>query len=171
MKIKLTPSSRTSWAHHPPCSVFRDHVYEIKGYLICRGCFNFYLGITIGIILFAIIIPLLHMSVWTLFFIILLTFLPTPIVIFIEPFRIVKDIVRLILGISSAASLVLVIYTPILVITKIIKWELLFIPLLTLICFFVFLKLFSSIRYKRNLEICLNCPLEKCELDLNKDLS
>ncbi|MHA1303219.1 MAG: hypothetical protein ACTSPI_05905 [Candidatus Heimdallarchaeaceae archaeon] len=162
--MKLFPKSRNDWAHHPDCTHFREHVYVIKGYRICRGCFKFYLGLFLGILLFSILPFFVYLDSWNLFFIVCLTFIPTPIAIFIEPFRIVKDIVRLILGISTAASIAIVVISVFNILNDSLTWYRIYLPLVVVFGFFFFLNRFVPLRHRKNNEICQKCSIPKCEI-------
>ncbi|MFW9902886.1 MAG: hypothetical protein ACFFFH_01020 [Candidatus Thorarchaeota archaeon] len=102
-------------SHHPFCSHFKDHVYDIRGKRICRGCLMQYSGIMSS---FMIITLGYFLGLWTgltefqvgivLYFLVL----PTIITAFLITNRKIKDIARFLLGTAFTLAFILLVFTP-----------------------------------------------------------
>ena len=143
-------------AHHPLCDHFADHVYNIRGQKICRGCVNYYGGIIVGLIVVPIIVVVLHINFWIAFAITNGLFIFTPLTVFLPAPRPLKDISRLMLGIAVVTALTTIVLS-IIELVKNQTW-LAFIPLLiTVTVYFSSRKYFSKLRFRRNEQICRAC--------------
>ena len=166
--MKLLPTDKDAWSHHPNCSLFADHVYTIKGYRICRGCTNFYSGLVLGVVFYIIFSFYKIIDVPLSLLIIIFTFIPTTFSVFLKLNRIIKDIARFSLGFSTASSIYIIFSAIYNSIVDSLLWYRVVIPIAVIFAFFTIKKIFTSKRFDYNAKICLNCPLEACEL-LSKD--
>jgi len=102
-------------SHHPFCSNFNDHVYEIRGRRVCRGCLMQYSGMAFSFI----VISLGYLLRWwnglteiqvglVLYFLVF----PTIITAFFVNNRTIKDIARFLLGTAFTIAFILLIFTP-----------------------------------------------------------
>ncbi|MFX0123482.1 MAG: hypothetical protein ACFFAE_07555 [Candidatus Hodarchaeota archaeon] len=102
-------------SHHPFCSNFRDHVYEIRGNRVCRGCLMQYSGIIFS---FAIIVIGYLLGLWTglteiqVGGILYALIIPTVITAFLINNRKIKDMARFLLGTAFTLAFVLLFFTP-----------------------------------------------------------
>ncbi|MHA1116520.1 MAG: hypothetical protein ACTSRR_11540 [Candidatus Heimdallarchaeaceae archaeon] len=162
--MKLLPKDKNAWSHHPNCSFFANHVYVIKGYRICRGCTNFYSGLAIGVIFYLSFSFYKVLDVPALLLIIISTFIPTIFTVFFEIKRIIKDIARFLLGFSTASSIYIIFSSVFYSFVDKILWYRIVIPISVTFFFFIIKRIFTSKRFDYNAKVCLNCPLNVCEL-------
>lgn len=152
-------------AHHPLCERFSDHVYHIKGYKVCKGCVNFYIGIIVGIILAPISIFVLNINFWIAFIATNILYIFTPLSVLFNPPRILKDFCRFLLGIAMISMFVTIILTLVDLISRFNIWALI-IMMITILIFIVSRMYFMRLRSKRNEKICRECDqffLPRCE--------
>ncbi len=176
LKGKRKISRKEKWllykyrlAHHPLCQYFSDHVYHLtikgKSYYVCKGCVNLNLGMIFGTILAPFILVFLDVKSWEAFIATWVLFLFTPLGVFFNLPRKIKDFFRFLLGIGQVSAIV----TVILSIAELIKgWSILslIVCVITLVTYFVSRKVLMRIRERRNREVCLNCDqyyLPHCE--------
>jgi len=153
------------WAHHPLCEKFSDHVYTIKGYKICRGCFNMYLGMLVGMIIIPLLVLYAKFNYLYLFILLWFLFLPTPLSVYLHARRVVKDISRQLLGIGIITTFTTITVALISFFKNKDYWGL----VVAIIVFFIYVlsyKILSKERERRNRAICMSCEqygLPKCE--------
>jgi len=143
-------------AHHPLCSKFDDHVYIIKGKKVCRGCVNMYSGFLIGLILDPILVVFLNIDFWIAFAINWGLFLFTPISIFLNLPRVIKDFSRFLLGFALVNSVIIVALALVQMIVDF-KWGALAVLIITVLVYYFSRKYFTILRDKRNEDICKDC--------------
>lgn len=152
--------------HHPLCEHFEDHVFNIRGIKVCRGCTMLYSGMIISIILLLIgsalsgifvpnFVAFWYADVMTLFIyeigaVILLYLLVVPAVgiSLTDLPRPIKDAARFVLGGTMALSL-LIILSPF--------YSTIFLRIWVLLNFIVFWFSMSYYRKKRNDKQCNEC--------------
>ncbi len=107
-------------SHHPNCEKFDHHVYHIKRYKLCIGCFTYYPTIIITIILSIIFIDL------NLFNLIILNFLAyaffTPVILNLlnlTRYMVLKIISKISIGIGTGFYIISILLIPIPIILKI----------------------------------------------------
>ena len=136
-------------SHHPFCSNFKDHVYNIYGKKVCRGCLMQYSGMTTSFI----VIAFGHFLGWwtglteiqvglVLYFLIF----PTIITAFLVNNRKIKDVARFLLGTSFTLAFTLLIFTP--------NWVIKGWILLHFIPGYIYL---NRRRAEKNNEVCSQC--------------
>ncbi|MHA1346698.1 MAG: hypothetical protein ACTSVO_04435 [Candidatus Heimdallarchaeaceae archaeon] len=158
-------------AHHPLCERFSNHVYNIKGYKVCRGCFNLYIGFIVGIIFAPIAIFVLNINFWTAVIATNILYIFTPLSVLINPPRNVKDFCRFLLGIAMMSMIVTIILTIVELVSEFNIWALI-IMLLTMLVYIVSRTYFMRLRSKRNEKICRECDqfnLPRCEGMMQKE--
>lgn len=152
-------------AHHPLCERFSDHVYHIKGYKVCKGCVNLYIGFIVGLILAPISIFVLNINFWIAFITTVILYIFTPLSVLINPSRILKDFCRFLLGIAIISMFVTIILTIVELVSGFNIWALT-IMIITILIFIVSRMYFMRLRSKRNEKICRECDqfyLPRCE--------
>lgn len=138
-------------SHHPLCDNFGEHVYQIRGRKVCRGCAMQYSGMILAfLVVFLGSLPVTNFWVnWNEFQVgIILYFLifPTIITALIIKNRILKDIARLMLGMAFTIAFIVLLFTPNL-----------------LVKVFIFINFFPGYIYLqkrreiKNMEICKEC--------------
>ena len=146
-----------SFAHHPLCKNYRPEVIGVNGVYLCKGCTEVYgTGIVIILLVF-IFTTLQRFSIPELTVIAFTTLIPSVIGNFIHfKKRIIKDIIRIDLGIGFGVALSQLFYAEGLM-TKI------FVLALLIIAYFVFTStrkyIISKDNYtnKNQLHLCPNC--------------
>ncbi len=136
-------------SHHPLCKNFKEHVFIIREHKVCRGCVMQYSGILLALVF---LICGTYLGWWfrlneiQIGLILYLLIIPTFFNSFLIKNRLLKDFTRLFLGIAFLIAIVLMIFTPILLIKL---WILInFIP------GYIYL---NKKREKNNLKICSTC--------------
>lgn len=158
-------------AHHPLCEKFSEHVYHIKGYKVCRGCFNLYTGIFVGIILAPIAVFVLKIDFWIAFIATNILYIFTPLSVVINPPRILKDLCRLLLGIAMISMIVTIILAIVDLVSGFNIWALIVI-LITMLIYIVSRTYFMKLRSRRNEKVCRECEqfyLPRCEGMMQKE--
>lgn len=143
-------------AHHPLCERFSNHVYHIKGYKVCKGCINLYIGFIVGIILAPIAIFVLNIDFWIAVIATNILYIFTPLSVLINPPRIVKDFFRFLLGIAMISMIVTIILTIIELFSGFNVWALT-IMIITMLIYIVSRTYFMRLRSKRNEKVCREC--------------
>ncbi len=152
-------------AHHPLCKEFANHVYHIKGYKVCRGCFNFYLGLIVGILLAPISIFILNIDFWIAFIATNMLYIFTPLSVLLNPPRIIKDFFRFLLGIAMISMIVTITLAIVELLSGFNIWALV-IMLITISIYIISRRYFMRLRSKGNEKICRECDqfyLPLCE--------
>ncbi|MFX0013768.1 MAG: hypothetical protein ACFFB2_03305 [Promethearchaeota archaeon] len=136
-------------SHHPLCINYRDHVYEIQGNKVCRGCLMQYSGMLVSFLM----IGLGSLLGWwkgiteiQVGFILYILILPTLITAFLIENRRIKDISRFLLGTSFSIAFLLLFFTP--------NWLIKAFILLNFIPGYIYL---NKRRAKQNYEVCNQC--------------
>ena len=158
-------------AHHPLCEKFSEHVYNIKGYKVCRGCFNLYIGLIVGLILAPIAIFVLKIDFWIAFITTNILYIFTPLSVIINPPRILKDFCRLLLGIAMVSMIVTIILAIVELFSGFKIWALIII-IITMLIYIVSRTYFMKLRSRRNEKICRECDqfyLPRCEGMMQKE--
>ncbi len=158
-------------AHHPLCEKFSEHVYHIKGYKVCRGCFNLYIGLIVGLILAPIAIFVLKIDSLIAFITTNILYIFTPLSVLINPPRILKDFCRLLLGIAMINMIVTIILAIVELIGGFDIWTLMII-IITMLIYIVSRAYFMRLRSRRNEKVCRECDqfyLPRCEGMMQKE--
>ena len=133
-------------SHHPLCEPFHNHTLKLFNKDVCRGCLFWYPGIIIGILsIFA-----LNVYSTDKFILGLIMFglvLPTIMQLKFTIPRPIKDVARLLLGISTGLTILIIFGYPDL-----------FVRLIVLMVFIVIYVPLTIVRNKRNESVCLVCP-------------
>jgi uncharacterized membrane protein len=136
-------------SHHPLCTHFEHHVYQIRGKKICRGCAMQYLGMFCALFIMIIGYPmkwwygLKEIQIGVLLYLLII---PTVLTAFLIENRIIKDIARFLLGTSFSIAFVLLIFTP--------DWIIKIWILINFIPGYMYL---NRRRIQKNEEVCLTC--------------
>ncbi len=145
----------THFAHHPLCNGFKSEIYSInvlnRTYYICRGCSWVTVSTLFSFLVIILVNPLISLTAFEKIILILLITSPTWLgVLYSFQNRILKDLIRGLLGIGFGIALGELILTP---------YFLLKIYIFGFII--AFLYIFSSIRKRlsqgKTQSICLNC--------------
>lgn len=163
MKLEKKEKVKRKWAlypyrlaHHPLCERFSDHVYHIKGYKVCKGCVNFYIGLIIGTALTPIAIFVLNIDFWIALIATNMLYIFTPLSLLINPPRILKDFFRLLLGIAMISMLVTIILAIVELSRGFNIWALV-IMMITILVYFLSKRYFMRLRSRGNEKICREC--------------
>jgi hypothetical protein len=155
-------------AHHPLCERFSDHVYHIKGYKICKGCANLYIGLIIGIILAPIAIFVLNINFWIALIATNILYIFTPLSLLINPPRVLKDFFRLLLGIAIISMMATIILAIVELYRGFNIWALV-IMMITILVYILSKRYFMKMRSSGNEKICREC--DQFELPLCEGMS
>lgn len=160
---KLTPlhvywelikiSAWKNFAHHPTCSVYKNHYFNIGGLKLCVGCTSLYSALIIEIILYFVYSSFFVNYIVYVTIIGLIGFSVAVIQYFIKPEnKWIKAMFRFILGIGIGSYLIIVLITP--------RWWLQLILGSILILSGA---LYNIMRGKANVQYCDICPLHNAE--------
>ena len=152
-------------AHHPLCDHFADHVYTIRGYKVCRGCFNLYSGMIIGLILAPIAVFVLNITFWISFIATNVLYIFTPLCIIFDPPRIIKDFSRFLLGIAMISNVLSIILAIVELILDL-NYGAIAVIILSIAIYTASRAYFRKIRDKRNENVCRSCEqfyLPRCD--------
>lgn len=142
-------------SHHPMCSNFGGHTLNIFGKDVCRGCLFWYPGILLGLII-GLLFGLYDYNKYYLAIIMFALIAPTLLQLLLSIPRPVKDVARLLLGISTGLTFLVGIFPghPDLLVRAIviIVFLLAYIPL-------------TVVRNNKNEAVCQSCS----ELPLRSD--
>ncbi len=142
-------------SHHPMCTPFNGHTLNLFGRDVCRGCLFWYPGILLGLIL-GLVFGLYDYNKYYLAIIMFAFIAPTLLQLLIHIPRPIKDIARLLLGISTGLTFLVGIFPghPDLLVRAIVivVFLLAYIPL-------------NVVRNNKNEAVCKSCP----ELPLRSD--
>ena len=140
-----------NFAHHPLCKNYNQEVFQINGMYVCKGCSEVYGFSFFVILLVAIFKPFSHFTITQLLIIAFITVSPSLIGNFIHfKKRIVKDAIRIILGIGLGIGL----SELIVVADTIFK---ILIAIILLVFYFVFKFTRSSISSNYHHNLCPDC--------------
>lgn len=152
-------------AHHPLCKEFSNHVYEVRGHKVCRGCVNYYGGMILGVILVPVLIFILNINYLISFAITIGLFFFTPLSLLFNLPRPLKDVIRMMLGIAIICALATEILSIYELIINQVWWA--FIPLFTIAALYIISKKYlTRYRNRKNEEVCRNCEqfyLPRCD--------
>lgn len=135
---------RTS--HHPLCEPFHGHTLRVFKRDVCRGCLFWYPGIALGL-LSILVINVFAIGPENLAPLMFILVLPTLLQLILSIPRPIKDVARLLLGISTGLSLLIVLGYPDLLIR-----------LIVLIVFIIIFVPLTIVRNNRNEAVCASCP-------------
>ena len=134
-------------SHHPMCTPFNGHTLRIFNSDVCRGCLFWYPGILTGLIA-GLLLGWYAMNKYALAILMFALIVPTLFQLIFSLPRLVKDVARFLLGISTGLTFLVGIFPghPDLLVRAIviIVFAIVFVPL-------------TIFRNSRNEEICLNC--------------
>ncbi|MCE7736883.1 MAG: hypothetical protein GPJ54_18510 [Candidatus Heimdallarchaeota archaeon] len=136
-------------AHHPTCSNFDEHFYQIKNNKVCRGCAMMYSGYIVGIFSILILFYLEKLRINELHLALYFLYLPTVATSYMVKNRQVKDVARFLLGNGIIVAIVLIVWG----IFSRTYWISLFVSLQYLL----FRALLSKKREKSNNDVCTSC--------------
>lgn len=139
------------FAHHPLCKNYRQEVIEIKGMYLCKGCTEVYSSSFFVIFLVAIFNPLSSLNLFQLLIIAFLSIIPAIIGNIIHfKRRVIKDIIRIILGVGIGIGL-----------SELLLFSDLVTKVVIIIIFLLIYYLFKFTRSKKNIiyhdDLCSNC--------------
>ena len=140
-----------NFAHHPLCKNYNPEVFQINGMYFCKGCSEVY-GSSFFVILFvAIFNPISYLTIDKLLIIAFITISPSLIGNFIHfKKRIVKDAIRIILGIGLGIGLSELVVVPDLVFK-------ILIAIILLIFYYTFKFTHSRISLNYHSNLCPDC--------------
>ncbi|MHA1205756.1 MAG: hypothetical protein ACTSSL_12630 [Candidatus Heimdallarchaeaceae archaeon] len=146
-------SAWKNFAHHPTCSVYINHYFNIGGLKLCVGCTSLYSALIIEMILYFIFRSIIESYVIYVTIIGLIGFSAALIQYFAKfENKWIKAVFRFILGIGIGSYLIIVFITP--------KWWLQLILASILILSGA---LYNIMRGKANIQYCDMCPLHDAE--------
>jgi len=100
-------------SHHPNCEHFSNHVYHIKHYNLCIGCFTFYPVLIITFVLITIFLKLNITTLLWLFYLSFMFFLPLILnILGLTKYKFLKIFSKVSIGIGTAFQVVFIIYFP-----------------------------------------------------------
>lgn len=138
------------FAHHPLCETYQEEVIHWRNYYLCKGCFFGYLGIllgiTVGIIDWLTINLINHLSISFLMLLIPTLLLPSFFSIFFKFPRLIKNIIRLLMGIAIGMTVNIVLF-----------FDSFLIKLITLSIFILGYFVFTRIRKRFKKDLCQGC--------------
>ena len=107
-------------SHHPNCEYFSKHVYHVRKYRLCIGCFTFYPSIAITIIFTLLFIDLNYFNLLLIFNLSYIFMLPV-ILNFLKltKFRVLKIFSKISLGIGIGLYIVAIFVLPFHILIKI----------------------------------------------------
>lgn len=152
---------RYAFSHHPLCSQFRDHVYNVKGFWVCKGC-----GVTYPTSIFSFIIAFLIGLKLTI------AVELTALLLFIS---LTISLLDLLLEIGMIKRIVLGLFSG-MFFFSLISYGDLVIFLQGILMFYLILMPLTFLRYYRMKKICNECKYKgnwnECEgfLDLRREL-
>jgi hypothetical protein len=97
------------FAHHPPLACFRDHVWHVGGFFICKGCLMSAVGLLVGAALYAATGWLDRWPVVWVAAAFVAMLLPTVASSLLGAPRAVKHGARLVLGVLTASAAIFII--------------------------------------------------------------
>ncbi|MHA1866738.1 MAG: hypothetical protein ACTSXD_01585 [Candidatus Heimdallarchaeaceae archaeon] len=146
-------SAWKNFAHHPTCSVYKNHYFNIGGLKLCVGCTSLYSALFFEMILYFIFRDIASNYIIYITITGLIGFSSAVIQYYTKPEnKWIKAIFRFILGLGIGSYLVIVLITP--------KWWLKLILASILI---LSGSLYSIMRGKANIQYCDICPLHNSE--------
>ena len=138
-------------SHHPDCSEFSKHVYHIKKYKLCIGCFTFYPTVLLTIIFILLFFNLHLLNLFLMFFSSFIFFIPIVLNIFgLTKYQFLKIFSKISIGIGTGLMIVSTLLLPIFLFIKI--------SILIEINFLV--GVIAYIRAKQVYKICQECEYE-----------
>lgn len=138
-------------SHHPNCSKFSKHVYHIKKYKLCIGCFTFYPTVALTIIFILLFFNLQLFNLFIMFFTSFIFFIPIILNIFgLTKYQFLKIFSKISIGIGTGLMIVSTLLLPIFLFIKI--------SILIEINFIV--GAIAYIRAKHVKKICRECEYE-----------
>lgn len=139
------------FSHHPLCKNYRKEVFGIRGHYFCKGCSEVYGSVFLTIVLTFMVQSLQSFNLYSLLIIAILSILPSVIGNFYHfKIRIIKDFIRIILGIGLGIALSQVFFSPTLE-GKII------VLVMILIAYFLFLFTRTRLTSQHQYHLCPNC--------------
>ena len=148
------------FSHHPLCKNYRHEVINVNGLYLCKGCTEVYGSSLFIILLVALFNPFHYLNILQLLIIAILAVLPSVIgnIIHFKK-RIIKDAIRIILGIGWGIALSSLFFNPSLVV----KIEVFFV-MIVIYFIFKFTRTFRGLPYHDDLcENCMQFNEQACE--------
>ena len=140
-----------NFAHHPLCKNYNQEVFQINGMYLCKGCSEVYVSTFFVILLIAIFKTSYHLTLYQLLIIAFISVIPSLLGNFIHfTRRIVKDSIRIILGIGLGIGLSELVIVPHIV-SKII------LAIILLVVYFVFKFTRSHLIPNYHSNLCSDC--------------
>lgn len=100
-------------SHHPNCEQFSNHVYHLKNYQLCIGCFTFYPIVILVFILTSLFVNTNIYYLINLFYISFLFFTPLILnILGLTRFKVLKILSKISIGIGTGFQVTFIIFFP-----------------------------------------------------------
>lgn len=107
-------------SHHPNCSKFSKHVYHIRKYKLCIGCFTFYPAVILTIIVILLFFNLQVLNLFMMFFSSFIFFIPIILnILGLTKYQFLKIFSKISIGIGTGLMIVSTLLLPIFLFIKI----------------------------------------------------
>jgi len=138
-------------SHHPNCTAFSNHVYNLGRYKLCIGCFTFYPTVVATILFVLTFFNLILINLFVMFFLSFVFFIPIVLNIFgLTKYKLLKILTKISIGIGTGLLIVSTVCLPIF----------LFIKISILIDIHFITGAIAYIRAKHIKKRCLECEFE-----------